>query len=292
MNCRRAKKSLIEYVDGGLSKADREEVSRHLESCGDCSALAAKLKTSASAFSKLDPVTMPQQASRRVLGTLKSPGKAPRAVGFWHSPRALAAAGGVAAVLVALAVVVVVFAVGGPGTKPQQSESAVEKQAAGTAEDAQVLSTRTAPSAPTAALVLPVAKITRNNYNEDSAKTMAESLEVKKKFAERYTMSDAINLCVVFTKKLADEFTQLGGDGAMLEAMISFVQSTEPVLLPCYVEKAQYAGENVYIVGLSGPPFGGDTKNLVRTEFWAFNPDEFGADPEASLVWWGQSLKR
>ena len=295
MDCRRVRKSLMDYVDGGLSEARRKEVSRHLKSCEDCSTLAEKLTASASALSTLAPEKMSQGASRRVLGALESPAKAIPVVGFFRSPRALAAAGAAAAVLVALAIVVGVFTLGGPGKKPQLSKSAQKKQAAGTAEDqasSEQNYMQTTGSAPAATLVLPVAKITENNYDQDSAKAMAENLEVKNKFADRYSMSDAINLRVSFTKKLADDFSTLGGDGAMLEAMISFIQSTEPVLLPCYVEKAQFAGENVYIVGLCGPPRGGDVKKLTRTEFWAFNPDEFASDPEASLAWWGQSIKQ
>ena len=295
MDCRRVRKSLMDYVDGRLSETRRGEVGRHLESCENCSALAEKLTTSASALSGLAPVKMPQEASRRVIGALKSPGKAAHAGRFFRSPRALAAAGTAALVLVAL-VVVGVFTLGGPGKKSQLSKSAQQSLAAGAAEKSQtspelsVMPGTTPASVDT--LVLPVANITENNYDQDSIKKMAENLEVKNKFAERYSASDVNNLRESYTRKLASDFTDLGGDGAMLEAMISYVQSAKPVLLPCYVEKAQFAGETVYIIGLCGQSRGDDSKKLTRTEFWALNPDKFESDPEASLVWWGQSIKQ
>jgi hypothetical protein len=138
---------------------------------------------------------------------------------------------------------------------------------------------------------MPVARATSNNYDNGSMKTMAEGLDVRKQFAQRYTLSDAVNLRVLFSQKLADQFVALGGDGPTLEAMISYIQQSEPVLLPCYAERALFGGQNVIIVGLSGPPRGGNSKMLSRTEFWVMNPEKFVANPDSCIMWWGQSLQ-
>jgi hypothetical protein len=186
-----------------------------------------------------------------------------------------------------------IFARGGPTQKPQLSKNVQQTVASGVSEESPAdKGAQSSASAPAGELALPVARVTEMNYNQESAKAMAEHLEVKNAFAERYSMSDVVNLRSTFAQKLADDFSTMGGDGAALEAMISFIQSTEPVLLPCYVEKAQFAGENVYIIGLCGPPRSGDVKKLTRTEFWALNPQEFTSNPEASLCWWGQSIKQ
>lgn len=294
MHCRRVEKSIMDYADGGLSPSRREEISRHLDSCDDCSALAGKLSLSTSALGSLDPVEMTGEASARVLAAIRrGETSAEHGGGFFRSPRVIATAGIATAVLIALAIVVGVYTGGGPGT--------TEKAAPGSAttldtitgtdsgravEEAEV---QGGAQAPVASLVMPVAAVTSNDYDESSMKAMAEELDVKKEFAERYTMTDAVNMKGAFVEKLADEFSERGGDGALLEAMILFVQTTEPVLLPCYAEKALYAGQTVYIVALCGPPRSGASGKLTRTEFWAFSPEKFLENPDVSLLWWGQS---
>lgn len=295
MDCRRARKSLLEYAEGGLSPSRREQVGKHLESCGDCLALADKLAVSAAALEQLTPVEMPDEASHRVLSSMKSRGASAPAPGFFHSTRAIATAGIVTAVLVALAIVVGVVTGGKPSHNTQvlqkgQSKTPVsDSGAAGTT--AKQVTEPAAEAPPLGSLVLPLAKVTSTDYNDGTMRTMAENLEVKKQFARRYSLSDAINLRIVFIQKLADQFVAVGGDGPTLEAMISFIQKSEPVLLPCYAEKALYSGRNVIIIGLCGPQRGGKSNMLTRTEFWALNPDKFVSNPDLSLEWWGQSLE-
>ncbi len=134
--------------------------------------------------------------------------------------------------------------------------------------------------------------MTGNNYNSDSIKSMAEGLDIKRQFAERYSLDDAVNLRVAYVRKICDEFTASGGDGPMLEAMIGFIEQTEPVMLPCYAEHALFSGRVVIIIGLCGPPRSGSTKQLTRTEFWALDPGTFTTSPDTSMVWWGQSIKQ
>jgi hypothetical protein len=278
-------------MEGGLSSSRREEMGRHLEVCGECSSIAEKLVLSASALGSMEPFLMPKEVSERVLEHIRTPEKAARrAGGFFHSPRVIATAGVVTAALVAVAVLVGVFTADRQGTEqltrraaPTQSISAPGFENQGGQNEPGGATEESLGPPP-----LPVATITANNYNEDSIRDMADGLDVKNKFAERYSLSDAINLRSVFIQKIADEFVDVGGDGPMLEAMITFIQATEPILLPCYAERALFSGQTVYIIALSAPPRSGATKKLTRVEFWALNPEKFAANPDTSLVWWGQ----
>ncbi|HEY5530467.1 MAG TPA: zf-HC2 domain-containing protein [Candidatus Anoxymicrobiaceae bacterium] len=294
MDCRRAKKTLVEYADGGLSRARRDEIGLHLESCEDCRALLGMLEVSREALDKLERVSMPDDASRRTLSTLKSQSASASAGGFFRSPRVITAAGIATAVLVGLAIVVGLFT-GGKAPNPKVSQNGSTTTPVSSSGGAEGL-TKTSvadqtPTPPVGSLVMPVARATSNNYDNGSMKTMAEGLDIKKQFAQRYTLSDAVSLRILFRQKLADLFVELGGDGPTLEAMISYIQVSEPVLLPCYAEKALFGGQNVIIVGLSGPPRGGNSKMLSRTEFWVMSPDKFVANPDSCIVWWGQSLQ-
>ncbi len=296
MDCRRVKKSLMEYADGGLPAGRRDEVSLHLEACTECSAMADRLALSGAALGSLAPVEMPPDTSARVFAAVTAGEETGRAAGFFRSPRVVAAAGLVTAVLVGLAIVVGLVTGGRDGEETTVTKRGVATQAvsAPAGESALQLEQKDALGEgvlPFASLVTPVARATSNNYDEASMKNMAESLEITESFANRYTLSDAINMRYAFIEKLADEFVAAGGDGPMLEAMISYVQQTEPVLLPCYAEKALFSSQPVYIVVLTGPPRSGATSQLTRAEFWAFNPEKFTANPELSLVWWGQSQK-
>lgn len=291
MYCRRTRKALKEHADGDLPADAAARVRSHLDGCAKCSRAARRLSLSSSALASLEDATMPRDASERVLAGIKrdSAGSRP-AAGFLRNPRALTAAGLVAAALVGLAIVVGLHAAGGPTKKPAPAGKSAPS--AGSSLSTQMMQEgrdRAATGTEAAPLVLPVAAVTENNYDKDSVESMARNLGVKKEFARRYTLADSVNLGVSFRRKLADDFTAAGGEGPVLEAMISFVSGSEPTLLPCYAEKAFYAGRPVIIVALSGPPRNGATRSLTRTEFWAFSPEGFLSNPETSLVWWGQS---
>jgi hypothetical protein len=291
MDCRQVRKSLLEYSRGDRHVGRREEIERHLETCDGCALIAEKLELSSAALSGLEPVRMSDAAAERVFykvkkraGAARSPGAG---VSLLRSPRALAGAAAVVGVMVALAVVVGIYT-GGDTSRDTQTRQA--ETAETTADEAASKTGTTIPaSVASGALPLPIAAATANDYDQESMRTMAEKLEVSEKFASSFSLSDAVNLKISFIRKLADDFVDVGGDGAMLEAMMTFVQTTEPVLLPCYVEKAHFTGREVYIIAFSAPPRSGTSTRLTRTEFWAFDPVTFSQDPEASLLWWGQS---
>ena len=291
MDCRQAKKSLMEYSRGDLPGGRRESIERHLETCDGCAEMAEKLAISAGALAALEPVRMSDDAAERVLYKIKKRAGASHAPGaglfILRSPRALAGAAAVVGVLVALVVVVGIYT--GGGTQRDSQTRQVETEESVADEAASKTGTTIPASAASGTLPLPIAAVTANDYDQESMRAMAEKLEVGEKFAESFSLSDAVNLKIAFVRKLADDFVDAGGDGAMLEAMMTFVQTTEPVLLPCYVEKAHYSGREVYIIAFSAPPRGGTSTKLTRTEFWAFDPGMFPQDPEASLLWWGQS---
>lgn len=291
MYCRRVKKSLMEYAGGGLDESHRDQIGRHLASCQQCAVLAEKLSLSASALSTLEVVEMPEQATRRILVRVESADEVPSGPGFGHSPRTLATAGLVVAALVTAAIIVGITVPGGPAKKVELSQKTQQTMATGAA-DKTAESSQPATPANTAAIPLPIARMTGNNYNSDSIKSMAEGLDIKRQFAERYSLDDVVNLRVSYVRKICDEFTTSGGDGPMLEAMIGYIERTEPVVLPCYAEQALFSGRVVIIIGLCGPPRSGSTKQLTRTEFWALDPGTFPTSPDTSMVWWGQSIRQ
>ena len=71
MRCRKVRKSLLEYERGTLSEKQGREVEAHLEGCPDCAALAVKLEFSREALSPLEPVAIPEDASGRILASLR-----------------------------------------------------------------------------------------------------------------------------------------------------------------------------------------------------------------------------
>jgi hypothetical protein len=291
MNCRRVKKSLMEYAEGGLDESRRDQVGQHLASCAQCSGLAERLSLSAAALSTLEPLRMPEEAYLRLGVRTASEGGSRSGAGLLRSPRALTAAGLVAAALIAIAVVVGITVPGGPVKDTGLSQKAQQTMAAGATGKEAETNQPVVPGA-IAAIPLPVAKITGNNYDSTSITTMAEGLDIKRQFGERYSLDDAVNLRVAYIRKICDEFALAGGDGPMLEAMIGYIERTEPVVLPCYAEQARFTGRVVIIIGLCGPPRSGSDKQLTRTEFWAFDPGTFTTDPDTSMVWWGQSIKQ
>ena len=89
----------------------------------------------------------------------------------------------------------------------------------------------------------------------------------------------------MYKRKMADMMVDAGEDGAMLEAMITYIEASEPVLLPYYAECANYTGIHVFIIGLAGPRRTAKTEKLTRTEVWVMNPAKFGANPDSSIVY-------
>lgn len=291
MGCRKTRKALMDYADGRLPGEAAARVRAHLDDCRECSRAADRLALSRAALASLGRAAMPGEAGARTLEALAERSARPRgATGFLRSPRAVAAAGLVTAVLVSLAIVIGLYTARGPSDTPALTEkSAPEGASSPVSTRVPGESRDLTRSAPAASMVMPVASVTANNYDRNSIESMAKELEVKKEFARRYTLADAVNLRVSFGRRLADDFMKAGGEGPLLEAMISFVNEGEPTLLPCYAEKAFFTGEPVIIIGLAGPPRNGETPNLTRAEFWAFSLEKFLSDPDLSLVWWGQS---
>ena len=107
---------------------------------------------------------------------------------------------------------------------------------------------------------------------------------MKKEIAQNYTMSHAINYCDLYKRKMADMMVDAGQDGAMLEAMITYIETSEPVLLPYYAESARFTGVHVYVIGLAGPRRTEKSEKLTRTEVWVMDPVKFQARPDTAIV--------
>lgn len=300
MSCRRFRKSLAEYADGTLSGGRADEVRAHVESCAECKASVEKMALARSALSSLTTVKMPEASAGRVLQTLRSSvqgaapavSAAPSRLGFLWSPRVLAGVGTAAALVIALLVVVMVYSGGGPTTTVTRNGFTYD-QTSGEAPTTPAAATSTSPGeqktqavVPTGvASIMPVVKVSNDNYDDAKLRSTFDSMEVKKEIARRYSITHAITMGSLFRRKLADMMCENGQDGACLEAMIIYLTNTEPVLLPYYAEKAQYLGQGVFIIGFAGPRRTGNTGMLTRTEIWVMNPDKFTSSPDSSIVY-------
>lgn len=298
MNCHRARKSLIKYKEGKLSPERHKEMEEHLASCGGCASIAEKLERADRALSSLERMEPTDAASDRMLNTLRETGRAKRAVpfGLLRSPQTIGIAAGVAAVLVAVVIFVGLYT--GDTTKKQGTQTTAvgkvaEDQAA--TPDSSKLGITTTPSGeksmawiPNASAINvappPVVTITETNYTPETVRLMFDSLATRKALAQQHTMVDAIDLGPGYTRKAVDDFMKLGGDGPVCEAMISYATAAQPALLPYYVEKALFNGQEAIIIGLAGPPRSGDDVKLTRTEVWVMNPQKFAANPDSGLL--------
>jgi len=293
MSCRRIRRSLIEYPESDLPEKKREAVLAHLAECADCAALAEKLELSHRALSSLEAASIPEEASGRVLESIRETSRREKtpAVGFFHSPRNLAVAGAVTAVVVAVVLVVGIRLgsnmekEGGVTTSSlPRAEKSLGYSWPDSLPEAEVAGEQDASKMAVVATPTPVVEVTSNDYNADSLRKAFETLPVNKAFAASFTMTDAINMSGKYIRDAADEFVKLGQDGAVLEAMFSYITAGEPALLPCYVEKARFQGRDVWILGLSAPPRSGKSTNLTRTEVWVMDPVKFQANPDSGVV--------
>lgn len=295
MSCRRFRKTLLDYADGRLDTAGTEKIESHLSSCEGCRRAADMLSASGSALSDLKPVIMPPEAAARVSSNLaavargekEAPRRSGSALSFLWSPRTLAAAGTGVAIILGIVLVVVAFT-GPPSTRRRVTSDgytgvATTPSAKGSSPAQEESAMKTA-LPPVASTILPVVKVSQNNYDENSLRSAFDELEIKKQIEKNCTMGNAISMGSLFRRKMADMMVDAGCDGAMLEAMITYLTSSEPVLLPYYAENAQFTGQAVYIIGLAGPRRMGETTKLSRTEVWVMSPDRFSSSPDSSIV--------
>lgn len=291
MGCRNVKKALIEYASGDLNEQRRREIEAHLQGCTRCRTTAEKLEMSGQALSSLQPVRLSEVASSRILGAIAGDGKPGRSrrLGWLRSTTAITVAG-VATALIVAGAVFIGIQVGDRSHKQETPTSTVMDEPDNgasyisapprAAEEAKSLDSAEIMGPPPT----PVAKVTSNDYTTQTLREMFEVLEINESFGQRYTMSDAINLAPAFIGDVTDQLGDLGQDAPMVEAMISFITINEPVLLPCYVEKALFSGLDVMIIGLCAPPRSGKTTLLTRTEVWVMDPVRFETDPNRSIV--------
>lgn len=285
MRCSRVRKSLIEYEEGSLPDARAREVEAHLGGCPDCSGLAAKLKLSRNALSSAEPVMIPEEASKQILVSLRTATPRHRPwTRLLRSPRAIGFGAAVAAVLVAVVVMVGLRTGGGPQTNRTVTKNATSKDSGFNKPSQEGEKLEESAVLPAAGAPMPLVKFTANDYTPDSLRLALDNLQVKKEFANVYTMSDSINLAEGFTRKVAEDFANLGGDAALLESMFSYITAGEPILLPCYVERARFQGRDCWIILLAGPPRSGGSVKLTRSEAWVMDPVKFAQNPDSGVV--------
>jgi hypothetical protein len=213
-------------------------------------------------------------------------GRSAAVLGFLQRPSTLAVAGTAAAILVAVAVVVGIYT--GPSSAPTTVSDVSEKagtSSPGLSTPAVMSGEALAPGMARMGLPTPVVKVSDTNYDGESLRTMFEDLDVKKQYSANYSMGDAVQLRGDYTDNAALEFQEMGGDGGMYEAMVSYITSSEPVMLPCYLEKALFTGQAAYIIGLAAPSRSGESKNLNRVEVWVMSPEKFTVNPNTSILY-------
>lgn len=305
MSCRRVRKELIEYADGELEAAGRQVIQEHLETCEECREAFDKLALSRKALSSLETPSLSDAASRRILRAMRqqAPDAAGSKPGFLRSRTAMGVAATAAMVVIAFAVVFGIYA----GRRTAEDDATVSRnevlEESAEKGDMSVPATF-APETISERLQdgedaapgtegigsrpSPVVLASARDYDQNSLRQMCDGLEVRKEYANDYSLVDAINLNESFMDMIVDEAADSGLDAPMVEAMMTYVSVGEPSLLPCYVEKARFTGEPVLILGLSGPPRGGESLRLSRMEVWVLSPERFSADPSTSIVHWTQ----
>lgn len=296
MSCRRMRNSLVQYADNELEGARADEVRAHLESCERCRSAARKLHLSREAISSLDGLSVPEDSVGRIFDAVKARLGAKPSVrerladrlGFLNTPRGAHAAGVALAVLIVLSVAV--FAYIGPGNEtdpaPGTKDVARESETTVPASFGEEPKPDTDAQAPAlAATIMPVVKVSETNYDQDSLKASFEEMEIRRRIAQEYNMSHCIQYGRMYREKVADMMVDAGQDGAMLDAMMTFVTNSEPVLLPYYAEHCRYTGQEVFVMGFAGPKRTASSNKLTRTEVWVLSPEKFPAGPDSSIVY-------
>lgn len=296
MNCRRVRKSLLEYSEGLLPPDRRQKVLAHLKECPDCAALLAKLRLSDGALAALDSPRMSPEAEQRTLAAIRSARReSTRKPGFFHSPRALAVTASVAAVVVAIGVVVGVSVWPG-GTDVTETQLSYSDET-GYVEDApepdpeydtlkdmaESWSEEDRPALP-GETPEPEVEASDTDYDESSLRQTFEELPIRKEFASAYTMGDIIYHQADYVREAAQRFDDLGQDGELFEEMVDYLSKSERMLLLYYLEKARFNGRDVWIIGFAAPPRTGDSTSLTRSEVWVMDPVKFAEDPDSSIV--------
>ena len=285
MRCRKVRKSLLEYEEGTLCEKLGREIEAHLDGCPGCAALAAKLKLSRNALSSAEPVTIPEEASKRILASLRTATPRHRPwTELLRSPRAIGFGAAVTAVLIAVVVVVGLKTGGGPQTENISTKTTTSKDSGFYTPSQEGEKLEESAVLPAAGAPMPLVKFTANDYTPDSLRLASDDLQVKKDFASAYTMSDAMNLAQVYARQAAEDFSNLGGDAPLLEAMFSYITKGEPALLPCYIERARFQGKDCTIILLACPPRSGGSVKLTRSETWVMDPVKFSQNPDSGVI--------
>ncbi len=145
-------KQLSSYLDGEVSKTNREIIEAHLETCEECRADLELLKTAAEALSGSDTPPLPDQSDTRLLSAIRAADakeNAPQPVTesakrpLWTRPWISAAAG-----LAAVFLIVVVVSVPSPSNVVQEAQLSDEtaQRAAPVEESAPIADEPTAGS--------------------------------------------------------------------------------------------------------------------------------------------------
>ena len=72
MNCKDAIKQISDYLDGELEPSLRQELSRHLGECKECTIVVSQTKLTVELFCDAEIVPLPDQVSARLHQALRA----------------------------------------------------------------------------------------------------------------------------------------------------------------------------------------------------------------------------
>ncbi|MDD5448913.1 MAG: zf-HC2 domain-containing protein [Actinomycetota bacterium] len=301
MRCWRAKRKLNDYVEGRLEGHEKEELESHLEKCSRCKERAQEMELSQKALKALSLEELSQDKQTKILHQAKQAlGKEPAKRRVFQ-PRVIAALGSAAAVLIAIAVVVGFLTTGTEKKTSEKREAVVSQEDAmsshgykdvkGEPEVGYSVTTEESLGWGPAGRPLPRAESTANDYNPQSLREKLEEMKIREKFGSAYTLADAIQLADDYTTALSVKAGELGFDGALVKAMISYVTAGEPVQLPAYAEKARFNGREAIIISLAAPMPKSKSNKLERVDIWVFDAGKFLENPDSSFLFFLQLTK-
>ena len=66
MNCKGVIREISNYIDGALALAEKQELERHLEHCGDCKMVVDQTKLTVDVYCDSEPVELPTDVKSRL----------------------------------------------------------------------------------------------------------------------------------------------------------------------------------------------------------------------------------
>lgn len=289
MNCRKCEAHLSAYIDEELDSRTAQEVTRHLSSCAGCRELVSGLERVASILAGLPRLEMSETEQRRLMEGLRR--EASKVEAEERRARAslfprLATAAAVLVTAVVVTIALMTTPTSRKASEPAETPVADSTEQAAQATDMAQEGTRsgnvaagqgdttTVPSviSPATASLLPTPHLVKssNDYDKDDVAEYSQDLGTRLDFysdlwyrpasasgaAEALSGADQSTMHRYYSSMLSSLAAESGEDPASLEKSLSIAASQIPpgkFAVPCFVEKALYQGQPVWIISFSVP---------------------------------------